>query len=68
MIQTVLALLVLAVILLGFGAVVQWRRGEQRKAVLLVILALVAALNVGIWTIPDASGEAPVSKATATPA
>ncbi|MCZ8325164.1 MAG: hypothetical protein O9283_07860 [Sphingomonadaceae bacterium] len=67
MIETVLALLMLAVLVLGAGAVLQWRRGDRRKAMLLVILALVAALNVGIWTIPDASGEAPVTKAAETP-
>lgn len=67
MIETVLALLMLAVLVLGAGAVLQWRRGDRRKAMLLVILALVAGLNVGIWTIPDASGEAPVTKAVDTP-
>ncbi len=68
MIETVLALLVLAVLVLGAGAVLQWRRGDRRKATLLVILALVAALNIGIWTVPDASGEAPVTKADEQPA
>jgi hypothetical protein len=67
MIETVLAVLVLAVLLLCLGAVLQWRRGERRKAGLLVILALVAGLNVAIWTVPDASGEAPVTKAENSP-
>ena len=66
--SVVLSLLVLAAIVLLAGTVLQWRRGDRRKALLLVILALVAALNVGIWTIPDASGEAPVTKVDSSPA
>jgi NADH:ubiquinone oxidoreductase subunit 4 (subunit M) len=62
MMGTVLALLVLAALVLLAGAVLQWRRGERRKAMLMAFLALVAAINVGIWTLPDATGEAPVDK------
>lgn len=68
MITTVLSLLTLAVLLMLAGAVLQWRRGERRKAVLLVILALVAGINVAIWTVPYESGEAPVAKADEKPA
>lgn len=68
MITTVLSLLTLAVLLMLAGATVQWRRGERRKAVLLVILALVAGINVAIWTVPYDSGEAPVARAGETPA
>lgn len=68
MITTVLSLLTLAVLLMLVGAVLQWRRGERRKALLLVILALVAGINVAIWTVPYASGEAPVAKADEKPA
>lgn len=68
MITTVLSLLTLAVLLMLVGAVLQWRRGERRKAMLLVILALVAGINVAIWTVPYASGEAPVAKADEKPA
>lgn len=68
MITTVLSLLTLAVLLMLAGAVLQWRRGERRKAVLLVILALVAGVNVAIWTVPYDSGEAPVAKADEQPA
>lgn len=67
MIETVLALLVLAVLVLSAGAVLQWRYGDRRKAGLLVVLALVAAINVAIWTVPDASGEAPVTRADDQP-
>lgn len=68
MITTVLSLLTLAVLLTLAGAVLQCRRGERRKAVLLVILALVAGINVAIWTVPYDSGEAPVARASDTPA
>ena len=53
----------LAALALLVGAFVLWRRGGQRKQVMLMlILAAVAAVNVGIWTLPDASGTAPVAK------
>lgn len=68
MITTVLSLLTLAVLLMLAGAALQWRRGERRKAVLLVILALVAGINVAIWTVPYDSGEAPVVRADEKPA
>lgn len=68
MITTVLSLLTLAVLLMLAGAALQWRRGERRKALLLVILALVAGINVAIWTVPYDSGEAPVARADDKPA
>ena len=68
MITTVLSLLTLAVLLMLAGAVLQWRRGERRKALLLVILALVAGINIAIWTVPYDSGEAPVATADEKPA
>ncbi len=68
MITTVLSLLTLAVLLMLAGAMLQWRRGERRKAVLLVILALVAGINIAIWTVPYESGVAPVAQAGDTPA
>ncbi|MEY4054798.1 MAG: hypothetical protein RL519_133 [Pseudomonadota bacterium] len=68
MITTVLSLLTLAVLLMLAGAMLQWRRGERRKAVLLVILALVAGINVAIWTVPYDGGEAPVARAGDKPA
>ena len=51
MITTVLSLLTLAVLLMLFGAVLQWRRGERRKAALLVILALLAEERIPLQTI-----------------
>lgn len=67
-ITTVLSVLTLAILLMLAAAFLQWRRGERRKAALLFILALVAGLNVAIWTVPYDSGEAPVSRAGEPPA
>ncbi len=58
----VLSILVLAAIALIFGAVVAWRRAERQKAALMLVLAVICGVNVAIWTLPDASGQAPVGR------
>ncbi len=59
----VLSILMLATIALLVGAFILWRRGGSLKQVLLMaLLALVMAVNVGIWTLPDASGTAPLGR------
>lgn len=59
----VLSILVLAAIALLIGAFIAWRKGQSpRRIVLMVILAAVMIVNVGIWTIPDASGNAPLAR------
>ena len=61
--ETVLSIMVLAAIALVAGAIMLWRKGGARKQIaLMLLLALVISLNVGIWTIPDASGEAPLAQ------
>ena len=61
--DTVLSVVMLAALALFAGAAVLWRRGGSRKQVLLmIVLALVALLNVAIWTLPDASGDAPLAQ------
>lgn len=63
MLDAVLSITVLAAILLVIGAFVLWRRtGNAKNAALMVLLAVVALLNVAIWTLPDADGEAPLDK------
>ncbi len=59
---TVLSILVLAAIALLLGGAMMWRKGDRKRAMLMVMLAMIAAINVAIWTLPDASGEAPVAK------
>ncbi|MBD3728942.1 MAG: hypothetical protein IE933_04480 [Sphingomonadales bacterium] len=61
--STVLSLLMLAIIVLLGGALLQWRRGDRRKAGLMVVLAVVAGLNIAIWTLPDSKGERPLDQA-----
>lgn len=63
MLDAVLSITVLAAILLMIGAFFLWRRtGNAKNAALMVLLAVVALLNVAIWTLPDADGEAPLDK------
>lgn len=63
MTDIVLSIMVLAAIALLFGAFFAFRRtGDRRQALLMVILALVAIVNVAIWTIPDDEGAAPLDR------
>ena len=63
MLDTVLSVVVLAAVMLFFGAFLLWKRtGNSKNAMLMVILALVALVNVAIWTVPTADGEAPLDK------
>lgn len=53
MADTLLSLTMLAALALLAGAFVLWRRkGETRKALLMVVAALVALANVAIWSLP----------------
>ncbi|HMO69842.1 MAG TPA: hypothetical protein PKD92_00730 [Novosphingobium sp.] len=58
----VLSILVLAALAMLGGALVLWRRGLRRQALLMLVLAGVMAVNVGIWVLPDAAGQAPVGQ------
>ena len=62
MLSTVLSLLMLAMLVLAAGAVFLWRRGERKRPALMVLLALVALVNVAIWTLPDKRGNAPLDQ------
>ena len=58
MLDAVLSITVLAAILLIIGAFFLWRRtGNVKNALLMVLLAAVALMNVAIWTLPDAGGD-----------
>ena len=60
---TALSLLMLGALAMLAGATYLWfSRGERQRPLLMLLLALVMLVNVGIWTLPDASGEAPVAK------
>lgn len=63
MLSTVLSVLVLAAIALVLGAFYLWRKpGMRRQALLMLALAAIAAINVAIWTLPDAEGRAPIAR------
>ena len=62
-IDTILSILALAVVGLVIGAFALWRRGGQARQVgLMLLLAAIIAGNVLIWTVPDSTGKAPVSR------
>jgi len=50
--DTILALLMFAGFALGGGALVIHRRGDSKRAVLMLIAALVMFANVAIWLTP----------------
>lgn len=58
-----LSVMMLTAILLVIGSIYLWRRGGSRKQItLMLVLAAVMAINVAIWTLPDASGTAPLEQ------
>ena len=63
MTDIVLSIVMLAALALVAGAVVHWRRTRQiKQPALMVLLAVIAVLNVLIWTVPSESGEAPIER------
>lgn len=62
--NTVLSVVMLAALLLIAGAAFLWfKQGMRKQAGLMLLLAVVMLINVGIWTLPDPSGTAPIDKA-----
>jgi len=63
MTDIVLSIMMLAALALLAGAFVLWRRtGQVKQPALMVLLAVIAVLNVAIWTVPSDSGEAPITQ------
>ena len=63
MTDIVLSVLVLAAFALLGGAWLLYRRtGEAKQPLLMVVLAVVAMVNVAIWTVPDDEGKAPLDR------
>ncbi len=60
--DVVLSVMMLAAFALLLGAFVLWRRGVRKQAGLMALLAVIAIVNVMIWTVPDAGGQAPVDR------
>jgi hypothetical protein len=57
MLDTALSLLVITAVALLGGAYLQWRRGERKRAGLMLVLAVIFAANVAIWSVPDEQGQ-----------
>lgn len=63
MLATALSLTVLAALALLAGAAYLWRKpGYRKQALLMVVLAIIAVINVGIWTLPDRDGQSPAGQ------
>ena len=63
MLPLVLSLTVIAALALIAGAYFLWRRtGSRKQPLLMLLLALIAFANIAIWTVPDSSGDAPLTK------
>ncbi len=63
----VLSILVLAAFALLAGAYFLLRRGGPiKQAALMVLLAIIAIVNVAIWTVPAADGTAPLARLNET--
>lgn len=67
MTDIVLSIVMLAALALLAGAYFLWRRtGEVKNPALMVLLAVIAVINVLIWTLPTQSGTAPIEQIKAT--
>jgi hypothetical protein len=63
MLSIALSIVMLAVFALIAGAVWLWRKpGMRKQAVLMLVLAAIAAINVAIWTVPDGEGRSPIGQ------
>jgi hypothetical protein len=63
MTDIVLSIVMLAALALVAGAFVLWRRtGQVKQPALMLLLAVIAVINVLIWTIPTSGGEAPITQ------
>ncbi|MDC8755146.1 hypothetical protein OIK40_10900 [Erythrobacter sp. sf7] len=63
MTDIVLSIVMLAALALLAGAFALWRRtGQLKQPALMVLLAVIAVLNVLIWTVPSKDGEAPIDQ------
>ena len=63
MTDIVLSIVMLAALALVAGAFALWRRtGQWKNPALMLVLAVIAVINVLIWTVPTSSGEAPITQ------
>ena len=50
--DTIMSILMLTGVLLTGGAVIVFRKGDRRRALLMLVAALVMFANVAIWLMP----------------
>jgi hypothetical protein len=50
--DTIMSILMLTGVLLTGGAVIVFRKGDRRRALLMLVAALVMFANVAIWLVP----------------
>ncbi|WP_201022954.1 hypothetical protein [Sphingopyxis sp. H115] len=50
--DTILSILMLTGVLMTGGAVLVFRKGDRRRALLMLVAALVMFANVAIWLVP----------------
>lgn len=62
MLETALSLMVIAVAALIGGAYFQLRRGNRKQAGLMFVLAVVFAVNIAIWAVPNEQGASLVAQ------
>ena len=61
--NAVLSIIMLAAGALVVGAYLLWRKGAPPKqSLLMLLLAVIAVVNVLIWTLPGSSGETPLDQ------
>lgn len=50
--DTIMSILMLTGVLLTGGAVLVFRKGDRRRALLMLVAALVMFANIAIWLVP----------------
>ena len=63
MLETMMSILMLTGIVMIGGAILVFRGGDRRRALLMVIVALVMFANVAIWMMPVADTPAAHTRA-----
>lgn len=55
--DTIMSILMLTGVLLTGGAVLVFRKGDRRRALLMLVAALVMFANVAIWLVPVGNSQ-----------
>lgn len=63
MLDTVMSMMVLAVVALAAGAVFFWRKGERKRPALMLGMAALIAADLAVWLTPVAGGPSMIDVA-----